>query len=199
MHAVRFAFAVAVSLLVVAPVVADPEAEIMAAHEKMVERGKFRLSSVTEGGGQTSRTDAQVEWPDRYHMKIDAGGQKSEMIILPSGTWMRQGGQWMKLPMDMGAMIKAMTPEAMRKAFEGMTNLRQIGSTEIAGRAATGYAYDSRSTMMGVTSTASVQIWIDDRSGLPLRQQIDGEAMGTRSKTVQDYDFDSPVSVRAPD
>ncbi len=112
---------------------------------------------------------------------------------------MKQDGRWMKFPMDMGAMIKSMTPEAMKKAYEGMSNIREIGSAEVEGRDATGYAYDSKVTMMGFTSTSSVRVWIDDETGLPLKQEIDGKAMGTRSTTVQVYDYETPVSVRAPD
>lgn len=200
MHAVRIAVSAAMlfALAVAPPATAGPKEDIMAAHQKLVERGKFRMTSVVEGGGTTSRTEAMVEWPDRYHMKVDASGQKSEMIIVPGGTWMKQGGQWMKFPMDMGAMIKSMTPEAMEKAYEGMSNIREIGSAEVEGRDATGYAYDSRVTMMGITSTSSVRLWIDDDTGLPLKQEIDGEAMGTKSNTVQVYDYDTPVAVRAP-
>jgi hypothetical protein len=200
MHAIRIArsFAVLLALSLALPALAGPKEDIMAAHQKLVERGKFRMTSVTEGGGDTTRTEAMVEWPDRYHMKIDAAGQKNEMIIIPGGTWMKQGGQWMKFPMDMGAMIQSMTPEAMKKAYDGMSNIREIGSAEVEGRDATGYAYDSKVTMMGVTSTSSVKLWIDDDTGLPLKQEIDGEAMGTKSTTVQVYDYESPVSVRAP-
>lgn len=195
----RLALGALLALAFVAPASADPKSEIMAAHQKLVERGKFRLTSVTESGGQTTRTEAMVEWPDRYYMKNDTGGQKNEMIILPAGTWMKQGGTWMKFPMDMSAMIKSMTPDAMKKAYDGMSNLREIGATEIDGRAATGYAYDSKVTMMGVTSTSSVKMWIDDDTGLPLRQEIDGEAMGSGSTTVQDYDYETAVSIKAPE
>lgn len=196
---VRIASAALLALAFAAPALAGPKEDIMAAHQKLVERGKFRMTSVTEGGGDTTRTEAFVEWPDRYHMKVDAAGQKNEMIILPAGTWMKQGGTWMKFPMDMSAMIKSMTPEAMRKGYEGMGNVREIGSAEVEGRDATGYAYDSKVTMMGITSTSSVKLWIDDDSGLPLKQEIDGEAMNTRSLTVQVYDYETPVSVKAPD
>lgn len=196
---VRIASVALLGLAFATPALAGPKEDIMAAHQKLVERGKFRLTSVTEGGGQITRTEAMVEWPDRYHMKTDAGGQKNEMIILPAGTWMKQGGTWMKFPMDMSAMIKSMTPEAMKMAYDGISNLREIGAMEIDGRDATGYAYDSRVTMMGVTSTSSVKMWIDDETGLPLRQEIDGEAMGTKSSTVQEYDYEAAVSVKAPE
>lgn len=201
MHAIRIvrSAAVLLALSLALPALAGPKEDIMASHQKLVERGKFRMTSVTEGGGDTTRTEAMVEWPDRYHMKIDAAGQKNEMIIVPGGTWMKQGGQWMKFPMDMGAMIQAMTPEAMKKGYEGMTNIREIGASEVEGRDAIGYAYDSKVTMMGITSTSSVKIWIDEDTGLPLKQEIDGEAMGSKSTTVQVYDYETPVSVRAPE
>lgn len=197
-HVVR-SVAVLVAFAFALPVLAGPKEDIMASHQKLVERGKFRMTSVTQGGRESTRTEAMVEWPDRYHVKVDAAGQKNEMIIVPGGTWMKQGDQWIKFPMDMGAMIKSMTPEAMKKAYEGMANVREIGASEVGGRAATGYAYDSKVTMMGITSTSSVKLWIDDDTGLPLKQEIEGKAMGTASTTVQVYDYDTPVAVRAPE
>jgi hypothetical protein len=194
----RFATAVLLAFAVTAPVHADPKADIMAAHQKMMEKGRFRMTGTTVGDGQTTKMESAVVWPDRYHMKMDAGGSVTEIIVIPGETWMKQGGSWMKLPMDMSAMIQSMTPEAMRKAFEGMSNIRELGSESIDGRDAVGYAYDSRVEMMGITSTSSVRLWIEEDSGLPIRQEIDGEAMGTRSKTVHDYVFDPAVEVRAP-
>jgi hypothetical protein len=164
----------------------------------MMEKGRFRMTGTTVGDGQTTKMERAVVWPDRYHMKMDAGDSVTEIIVIPGETWMKQGDSWMKLPMDMGAMIKSLTPEAMRKAFDGMSNIRELGSESIDGRDAVGYAYDSKVEMMGITSTSSVRLWIDEDTGLPIRQEIDGEAMGTRSKTVHDYVFDPAVEVRAP-
>jgi outer membrane lipoprotein-sorting protein len=194
----RFLAAALLVLAIAAPVHADPKADIMAAHQKMLEKGRFRMTGTTVGDGQTTRMESAVVWPDRYHMKMDAGGSVTEIIVIPGETWMKQGDSWMKLPMDMGAMIQSMTPEAMRKAFDGMSNIRELGSESIDGRDAVGYAYDSRVEMMGVTSTSSVRLWVEEDTGLPIRQEIDGEAMGTRSKTVHDYVFDPAVDVRAP-
>jgi outer membrane lipoprotein-sorting protein len=194
----RFAAAVLLALAVATPALADPKADIMAAHAKMLEKGKFRMTGTSVAGDQTTRMDSVVVWPDRYHMKMDGAGGPTEIIVIPGETWMNQGGSWMKLPMDMSAMIQSMTPEAMRKSFEGMTNVRELGSESIDGRDAVGYAYDSKVEMMGITSTSSVRLWVDEDTGLPLRQEVDGEAMGVKSRTVQDYVFDPAVEVRAP-
>jgi outer membrane lipoprotein-sorting protein len=194
----RFAVAALLALAAATPVHADPKADIMAAHGKMMEKGRFRMTGTSVAGDQTTRMESAVVWPDRYHMKMDGAGGINEIIVIPGETWMKQGGSWMKLPMDMSAMIQSLTPEAMRKSFEGMTNVRELGSESIGGRDAVGYAYDSKVEIMGITSTSSVRLWVDEDTGLPLRQEIDGKAMGVSSKTVQDYVFDPAVEVRAP-
>lgn len=194
----RLAAIALLALALALPAHADPKADIIAAHQKMMEKGRFRMTGSTVSDGKTTKMESAVVWPDRYHMKMDAAGSVNEIIVIPGETWMKQGGSWMKLPMDMSAMIQSMTPEAMRKSFEGMSNVRELGSESIGGRDAVGYAYDSKVEMMGITSTSSVRLWVDEDSGLPIRQEIDGEAMGTRSKTVQDYAFDASVEVQAP-
>lgn len=184
--------------LVAAPAVAGPKEDIMASHQAMMEKGRFTMKGTTTSKGDVTRMETKVIWPDRYHMRMETGGTQMEYVILPAGTWMNQGGSWMKLPMDMSKMVASMTPEAMKKTYEGMSNVRELGTDTVDGADAKVYAYDSKVTMMGFTSQSAVKLWIDADSGLPLKQEIDGEAMGTRSSTVQTYDFDTTFEIRAP-
>ncbi len=181
-----------------APAVAGPKEEILAAHEAMVAKGKFRTVGVSESDGTTTRIENTVVWPDRYAMRADTDGSVMEYIILPGTTWMKQGGQWMKLPMDMSRMIQSMTPEAMRQAYEGMSNVEQLADDSVDGRDAEVYRYDSRVTVMGITASSKVTLWIDTDTGLPLKQEVDGEAMRTKSRTVQTYTFDDSIEINAP-
>jgi outer membrane lipoprotein-sorting protein len=184
--------------LVAAPVFAGPKEDIMASHQAMMEKGRFTMRGTTTSKGDVTRMESKVIWPDRYHMRMDTGGTQMEYVILPAGTWMNQGGSWMKLPMDMSKMVASMTPEAMKKTYEGMSNVRELGTETVDGTEARVYAYDSSITMMGFTSNSSVKLWIDADTGLPLKQEIDGEAMGTKSTTVQTYRFDESFEIRAP-
>jgi hypothetical protein len=86
----------------------------------------------------------------------------------------------------------------MKSAMTGTTNIKELGASEINGQAVRGYEYDSTATVMGTSSSAHVKMWIGTGTGLPVRQEIDGSAMGHKSHTVQDYDFTSPVKIEAP-
>ncbi len=181
-----------------APAFAGPKEDILAAHEAMVAKGKFRTVGVSESNGTTTRMENTVVWPDRYAMRLDTSGTLLEYVILPGSTYMKQGGEWMKLPMDMSRMIQSLTPEAMRKTYEGMTNIEQLADATVDGHGAKVYRYDSTVTLMGITASSRVTLWIDADTGLPLKQEVDGEAMRTKSRTVQSYTFDDSIQISAP-
>jgi hypothetical protein len=177
--------------------VADPRADVVAAFEAMLAKGGY--SAVVEGtaGGKPTRTELRVLWPDRYHIKSDNAGTKTEMIILPGASYMNNGGNWMKLPMDMSAMSRAYSPEIMRKGLEGMSNVVDLGSEDLDGIDARVYAYDSKVTVMNITSTSKVKVWVDADTGLIVRHDSDGQAAGMHSKTVARYNYDK-VEIKAP-
>ena len=99
-------FLVVAALALALPAQADPKADILAAHAAMMAKGKFRTVNKVTSNGETSTSTNVVQWPDRYQIKT----KDMEMIILPEGTWMNQGGQWMKMPMNMAGMVKQLTP-----------------------------------------------------------------------------------------
>lgn len=189
----RFALA---ALLAFAPVVAsaDVKSEMMAAHAAMVEAGKFRMTGTVTSKEGTVPLWSEVQWPDRFHARNPGG----EFIVLPGATYMKQGGQWMKMPMDMSAMIQSMTPGAIRQQFENMTNAKSLGEKTIDGETLVGYEYDTSATMMGIKAESHVQVWIDPDTKRIVRQTVDGKAMGQTSKTEQVYEYDDSISIDAP-
>jgi outer membrane lipoprotein-sorting protein len=176
---------------------ADPKAEIVAAYQKMVEKGRFQSITESTSGKTVSRTEGTVVWPNRFHMKTDSGGTRTEFIVIPDGTWMNNGGTWTKLPMSMDAMIQSLTPEAMRKGIDGMSNVVYVGEQDLDGSPARVYTYDSKVTIMGVTAESKVRLWVDAASGLIARQDGDGKAMGMSSTSTTRYRY-GDFEVNAP-
>lgn len=172
---------------------ADAKADIVAANQKLMEKSKFRMTGTTTSGGKTMNMWAEVDWPDRYHMRTD----DVEFIILPGKTWMKQGGQWQALPMDMSAMVKSMSPEAVKQAEANMANVKEVGSETINGKSTTAYEYDTSMKMMGITATSHVKVYIDG-DGYIVRQESTGEAAGQNSTTVHDYEYDESIDITAP-
>ncbi len=173
---------------------ADLKAKLLKAYDGMVEKGRFRIASEVTSGKKTYHNRVDVEWPASYHMRND----QSEFIILPGATYMNQGGQWMKLPMDMSKMIQAMTPEAMKQGFANLSNVKDLGAGDVNGQAAHIYEYDTSGEVMGIHAESRVKVWLSDADGLVLRQEVNGKAMGQASVTVSTYEYDASIRIKAP-
>jgi hypothetical protein len=173
---------------------AGPKEEVFASFEAMRAAGKFRMVGSSQTAQGTVETDVAVVWPDRFHVK----SQGNEFMVVPGATWMRQGGQWQKLPMDMSAMVRTMSPEAMKQSFDNMSNVQALGEKTVDGREARGYEYDTRVSMMGVEAKSHNVLWVDAETKLPIEQEVTNEVMGTRSTARQRYHFDPDLSIEAP-
>lgn len=171
---------------------ADARDAVMQAFEKAMADGSYRAQMTSEYRGKQQQSTLQMQGPDRFHMK----NADTEVIVLPGGTWMNAGGQWMKLPMDMSQMIRGMTVTAMRDGANLMKDVKQLGSENVNGCDATLYAYRADGKVMGFKSEADVTVAICGSSGLPVRV-ISTDLKG-KSRTVIDYDYDAPVDIRAP-
>lgn len=182
--------AVTVSL----PVLADAKEQILATYQAMVKVAKFRISGTSTSKRGSAQIEQKVVWPDRFHVKT----QGTEIIIVPGGTYMKQGAQWMRFPADMTQMVKQLTPEAMKQGYDNMTNIKDLGEQDLDGKTAHVYEYDTQATIAGITAKSHVKLWIDVDSNLPLRQETAGEAMGMSSTTIANYTFDPSLQVEAP-
>jgi outer membrane lipoprotein-sorting protein len=173
---------------------ADAKADILAAHQAMVAFGKFRSTGTTESKRGKVEMLAEVEWPNRFHTRTD----QTEVIVLPGQTYMKTGGRWERFPMDMSAMIKGLTPDAMKQSYDNMTNVVALGREEVNGVTANVYEYDTSATIMGIRAQSHVKLWIDAATKRVVRQEVRGTAMGTSSVTVQNYEYPEDLSVKAP-
>lgn len=185
-----FAFALAAAFAAHA----GPKEEILATHEAMVEFGRFHSEGTVTTKDGAMQSWSNVVWPDRFHVRNGA----QEFVILPGKTWMKQGGQWMPFPMDMSAMAKSLSPDALRQGYENMANVKDLGESELGGRTVHGYEYDTHATIMGVTATSHVKLFVDPATKLPVHQESTGEAMGQKSSTSLDYSFSDDIDVKPP-
>jgi len=188
-------------LIAAVPVRADDagaRAELIGLWQKMTERRDlaFRVRTTsTLGKGEPMASTMETRWPDRFHMKSD----QSEMIILPSGTWMNANGNWMKMPIDMQKMIAQFTPEMMKKSMEGTTNVRFVGIDAVKGEPVKVYTYDFNVEVMGFKSSGNAKIFLRVADGYPLRMESQGKAMGKQTTTVAEYEYDDSIRINAPD
>ena len=170
---------------------ADARADVFAAFEKAMARESYRTVVDTDAGGKRTTTTVDVELPASFHMK----NPEMEVIVRPGATGMNQGGQWMKLPMDMSAMVKNMTVQAMKESAGLVQDVTEEGSETIGGCESTLYRYRTSGKVMGVQADADVQLAICGDSGLPVRAVTTDKG---KNRTVVTYDYDAPIDIKAP-
>lgn len=185
--------AVAVTALILdpAPALADAREDLVAAFHKAMSKGHYTAQVLTEAKGRPYQSRVAVIFPDRFHLRTP----DSEMVILPEGTWMQAGGQWMKVPMDMSRMIRSYSKEAMENGMAGIREVRVEGSEEVEGCLADLYHYEASGEFMGVKSASRLVAAVCRDSGLPVRLVSTGER---GEKVTILYDFDSEVTIRPP-
>ena len=171
---------------------ADARDEVMAAFEATMAKKSYRAISVSEYKGRSMQSVIQVQLPGSFHIKSD----ESEVIVLPAGTWMNAGGQWMKLPMDMSKMIQGVSLQAMKDGASLVQSVSELPDSVIEGCAASNYAYSTSGKVMGIQADADVELSICDETGLPIRV-VSADPKG-KTRTTITYDYEAPVEIRAP-
>lgn len=184
---------VAIGLLGASPLAsADPRGEVMAAFEAAMAKQSYRATSLTEVKGRATKSVIQVQLPSSFHLKSD----ESEVIVLPSGTWVNAGGQWMKMPMDMSRMLQGISLQAMKDGASIVQDVRELPDSTVEGCAASNYAYRTSGKVMGFKADAEVELSICDDTGLPVRV-VSLDPKG-KTRTTVTYDYETPVAIRAP-
>lgn len=165
---------------------------VIAAYHKM-ENGHFRTeATITDDKGAVTNSKAEFETMERVHVV----SSRSEIIMVPEGTWMRTGEKWIKPPIDMSAMVKSFRPMG-EDILRSAKNVTDNGVTAWQGQPAHSYTYDTDTTVMGIHATAHTVVYLS-AAGSVLGSESDSEAMGRKSHTVQKVVYDESVRVHAP-
>ncbi len=172
-----------------AQAMADERAAVVDAFSKAMEKGRYSAEMVTEVKGRPYTTQMKVVFPDRFHMK----SPDAEFIILPQGTWMNAGGQWMKMPMNMSKVIAGHSKQAMEQGMAAVVNVSRVGTAEVKGCTSDLYSYRAEGEYMGLKNSGDVEAAVCRDSGLPVRLVSKG-----RDSVTIHYDFESEVEIRPP-
>jgi hypothetical protein len=139
------------------------------------------------------KSHGEYDTVDRIHFRND----KMEMIVVPEGTWMKTGSDWMKPPMDMSGMVKQFVPKSIEDLRAMTKNAADQGATTWNGQSVHAYSYDVDTTVMGIHVTSTNKIYLN-ASGQIVHAESDGEAMGRKSHTTQDIRYDDSIRVNPP-
>ena len=159
---------------------ADARQELISAFGKAFDHEAYRIE-VDSPGQRGGQAQIDVQLPDRFHMRSAEG----EFIIHPQGTWAKHGGQWMKMPMDMSAMVASYAQPSREEAEAELTEVERIGEEEVRGCHSTLYRYRN--------AEGSAIAAVCGDTGYPVRIQTEG-----REAVTLYYDFDSAIDIRPP-
>jgi hypothetical protein len=175
--------------------IADARDEVIAAMDAVVARPSYRATTMTTiRGPETTVINATIDFiaPSRFRIELD----KEEVLVLPGGNWRRSEGRWIPFNEDMSEMVANYSPDAMRRSYERIRNVRRVGTETIEGCDATHFVYDAALGEPDRPMVVSADLWVCDRTGLPIRVST-GDPGGTVTAVVT-YDFDTEISIPTP-
>ena len=173
---------------------------IIAALQATLKAGPYRTKSTIVSDSGTINMTGEMIPPDKLHTTMKATDFEMENIIIGDKGWIKQGGKWAVSPMSGKA--------ALESAFQNLTaeqlgitvsDAKAVGTEAVNGEQARVYTYTSTTDVGGSGKIISaVKLWVSVKSGLPIKQEIAGEAGGVKSNTVQTIEYDPTISVVPP-
>jgi hypothetical protein len=167
---------------------------VIAAWEKAMAKGSYRMHIHSEVRGKPYTTQMDIEFPSSFHMRTP----DSEMVMLPEGTWIQAGGQWMRSPVNMSRQVEGYTAEALEEGKRSLGSVERIGEDTVEGCLATRYRYSQSGRFMGFKNDADVEIAVCNDSGLPREvRSVSGSKRRPETTRIV-YDFEADIRIRAP-
>lgn len=187
----RSSLSIALCLSVLAPVAARAGAreELIEALAAAMRRTSYRVEVASETNSSLN-AQVDVQLPDRFHLRSANG----EFIVHPQGTWVRQAGQWSKLPADLSQTLRGFGPPDPAQAAASIVEVEFLGEEVVAGCRSRNYRYRSKDGQFVSESAGKMLLSVCQDTGLPVRMQgRQGE-----DPVVLNYDFDAQLDIQPP-
>lgn len=188
----RLSFAAAITVIAASPALADCNAELDTILKASLAT-PYRVEMTSTANGNSTKIKGEVIYPDSFHIQTDS----SDMVMVKKKVWMKLDGKWQAMPADAAAMMATMIENGVTKGIEAVKDAKCLGREDYEGQSYLAYSFSTSGEVMGIASTSAVKLYATD-DGLPAWQVIEGEAMGTRSTTVQKITFDPSISITPP-
>ncbi len=162
--------------------------------------GPYRTKSTIVSDSGTINMTGELIPPDKLHTTMKAADFEMENVIIGDQGWIKQNGKWAVSPMSSKTVLQsaflALTAEQLDLTI---SDAKAVGSEAVNGEQARVYTFTS-TTDLGESGKiiSAVKLWVNARSGLPVKQEIAGEAGGVKSNTVQMIEYDPTISVVPP-
>jgi hypothetical protein len=177
----------------------DAKQAIIELGKAQLKAGPYRVKQTVESSQGKLEQIIEVILPDRFHVLMDVQGQKMEMLILPNKSFMKQGeSKWQTFPVDIGQITQNFTQQISDDFEYKITDAKNLGEETINGEAANVYRYATVTEFSGIKVVSTSTTWVSKRTGLPIRNEVEGEANGVKSKTTQEIEYDATIKIEEP-
>jgi len=160
--------------------------------------GPFRVKSTITSGQTTIDQTAEMILPDRFHLVTQTGQTSMEFIIVGTKTYQKTGNTWSLFPVDVGTLTQSLLSGLTEETQKGITDVKFVGTEAVNGKPARVYTFASSVTVAGQQVNSTIKMWVDVASGLPVKDEIQGEYAGIKSKTAQQIEYDKSIKIEAP-
>jgi hypothetical protein len=176
------------------PAPSDPQQALFDVLKSAMQAPPYHISSTTTtDSGTTTVITGEVILPDHFHIKVSTG---SEMLVVGDKSYQMLNGSWTSFPIDIGSIVNGLMGGISADPSKTISDVQYVGQDNVNGASAQVYTYTSSVDLSGQTVTSQVKMWI--ANGLPVRQEINGEFAGIKSKTVQVITYDPSIKIEAP-
>lgn len=173
----------------------DPKADIISASKKFVELSSF-TADMNGTGDNAIHMRLEYVAPDRYHvinLAGPAGGM--ETIMIGKNTYMKTGGTWRKLQVNLGGSIPTMRDSFTEEGLKTLTDVKFDGDDSVDGKPALLYSY--KNTVPNVNTPITSKTWVSKDTGLPMKIVVDYSSGPLKQMTVK-YDTETKLTIEPP-
>ena len=154
-----------------------------------LEAPQLRSSVTMDIDGETSTSIIDYVAPDRFRVQ----NETSEIIVIGDTTYQNDGNGWDILEVNMAAIINQYRNASILEKIT-LSNLQVLTDETLDGKPCTVYSYTQ--DFEGIVSED--KLWVEKSTGLPLKLESQGDVLGTASRSVTLYDYDSGLEIAAP-
>lgn len=179
------------------PAAASPSASAKDAFRSNMDafaQAKSYQATMTMAGGPMGEMKSDMDFvaPDRFHMRMNMGGQPMEVIMIGSESYMKMGGQWMKNPSQAQQEMPKWDQE-LKKSLD-TAEVQDLGEESVNGVQARKFQVKLTQPQPADTTT-----WFGP-DGLPVQVVTSASAGGqTMSSTIVYSRYNDPaISIEAP-
>lgn len=173
---------------------------IIAAMRASLTAGPFRTqSTIVSDSGPINMTGELIP-PDKLHTTMQATDFAMETIVIGDQAWTKQDGVWALSPVSGQVFLQsAFAAQTVEELDKTISDAQALGIETVNGEQTFVYSFTSTTDLGGTGVVISaVKLWTSAKSGLPVKQEIAGEAGGVKSTTVQTIEYDATLIIEPP-